>query len=685
MIRSANDLISEENPDYQYVAARLLLYSLRKQVWGESEPPRLLEHIKECIASGVYDADILNMYSESEIHKINKYIKHNRDENFTYAGLQQLVDKYLIKNRGTGEIYETPQFAYILIAMVLFSKYGENRLSYIKKAYDYFSKFKINLPTPIMCGVRTPIKQFASCILIHIGDSMESIFSAVTATGMYTARRAGIGLNIGRMRPIGSQIRNGEVIHTGVIPFLKVFESTARSCSQNGIRGGNATVSIPFFHPEIEDVIVLKNNAGTDDNRVRRMDYSVQFSKLFYERVIKDENITLFSPFECPELMDRFGRDDWDGLYVSREKDSTLKFRKTIKARQLAELFSRESLETGRIYLTNIDHAYNGSFNKEKVGDMSGNLCKEVIHCLSPLKSIDDPDAEIGVCILSAINVLETKLDEYEDVCDVVVRMLDELIDYQEYPVKAAENFCKKRRSIGVGITNLAAYLAHNKMFYWDNNAPNLVDEICEHLQFFLLKSSCKLAEEKGACEKYNETTYFDGILPIDRYVKAVDNVCSRKLTLDWEGLRQDIKKNGLRHSTLSCAQPCESSSLISNSTNGIEPVRNIVSYKKSKQGILKQIVPNLKYKNWYTKAFHMEGGNTGYFNIVAVIQKFFDMGTSTNRYYNYADFPEGKIPLSVLTKDMLYMYKMGIKSLYYTNTPDGDAEETCVSGACAI
>ena len=688
LIRSANDLISESNPNYQYVASRLLLYSLRKQVWGESEPPRLFEHIKKCIEVGVYDKDILSQYSESEIHKINKFIKHDRDNKFTYAGIQQLVDKYLLKNKSTNEIYETPQFAYILIAMCLFARYDSSkRISYVKRAYNYMSEFKINLPTPIMCGVRTPIKQYSSCILIDVGDSMKSIFSSVSATGYYTAQRAGIGLNIGRIRPIGSKIRNGEVIHTGLIPFIKVFEATAKSCQQNGIRGGGGTVNLPIWHYEIESVLVLKNNSGTDDNRARKLDYSIAISRLFYDRLIKNENITLFSPAECPDLYEAFGTPKFDELYLGKEKNKNLKFRKEVNARALFELLTQERLETGRIYLLNIDEANRNCSWSTKV--YMHNLCAEVIVPTKPIEHIDDKYAEIGVCTLSAINILETKLDEYEEVCDVIVRMLDELLDLQEYPVEAAKNFAINRRSLGVGITNLAAYLAKNKVKYTDKEALDFVDEIGEHLQFYLLKASNNIAEEKGVCVKYDETTYSNGVLPIDRYNKNVDGLCNRGKTLDWESLRESIKKYGLRHSSLSCIMPAESSSVIQNSTNGIEPVRALLSFKKSKQGVLKQLAPNhKKYKNYYTLAFDMKD-NMGMINIAAILQKWIDMSISLNNYYNYAHYENGQIPLSVLVKDMLYMYRYGIKTLYYTNTPDGDMEyqkkEACESGACSI
>lgn len=684
LIKSANNLTSEEYPNYQYVAARLALYALRKDVWKSNEPPRLYEHIKKCVDSKVYDPAIFSMYTESEILKLNKLIRHNRDDLFTYAGLQQMIDKYLIKNRETHEIYETPQFVYMLIAMICFAKYpAETRMDYVKKCYDHLSNFKINLPTPIIAGVRTNIKQYASCILIDVDDSLDSIFASVSAAGLYTARRAGIGLNMGRIRPINSPIRNGEVVHTGIIPYLKVFESTVKSSSQNGIRGGSATVNVPFWHFEIEDTVVLKNNAGTDENRVRKMDYCIQFSKLFYERFLKNEDITLLSPHECKDVYDLFGHPGFDEAYEKAEHNTKLKFRKKISARKFAELFSRERLETGRIYIMNIDHVNeHGAF--EDSCKMT-NLCVEITHPTIPLTSLEDPNAEIGVCVLSAINMVETKKEEYPEVCDIIVRLLDELIDYQDYIVKAAETFCKNRRSLGIGFTNLAGFLAKHKLPYDSSEALSLIDEYSEVLQYNLLNASSELAKEKGPCPKFDRTKYYSGVLPIDTYKKDTDTLVSRPRALDWESLRAKIQEYGLRHSTLTAQMPCESSSVTQNSTNGIEPVRELISYKKAKTGLLKQVVPGFsKYGKYYTKAFDAHS-NKAYTDVAAVIQRWFDMSISMNHYYNYSQYEGGNVPLSTIVKDMIYAYQMGIKTIYYSNTPDDDAEGSCSSGACAI
>lgn len=684
LIKSANDLISEQSPNYQYVASRLLNMNLRKQVWGSNRPPSFLHFIQVKVDNAVYDSVILDKWTEDDINKISSYINHKRDDLYTYSGLQQMVDKYLIKNRTTGEIHETPQFAYMLIAMCLF-----DNLKDVKDAYDVYSTFKVNLPTPIMAGVRTTIRQFASCVLVDVDDDLDSIFASVHAVGRYTARRAGIGLNFGRLRPINSPIRSGEVIHTGLIPYLKTFESTVKSTSQNGIRGGSATAHIPFWHYEIEDILVLKNNAGTDDNRVRKLDYSIQFNKLFYERLINGEDITLFSPHETKGLYDAFADSEkFEELYTKYERSRSITFKKKIPAKKLAEIYARERLETGRIYSMNIDNANtHGSWD---VPVYMSNLCQEIIHPTKPVSDIEDSEAEIGICMLSAINLLEANSDEdIQAACAVAIKSLDSVIDYQDYPVAAGENFTKNRRSLGVGVTNLAGFLAKHKVFYHDDAALHLVHEIMEKIQWYLLNESCKLAEEKGACPKFNETKYAQGLLPIDWYKKTVDKLIKPAYNMDWEDLRDRIEKHGLRHSTVSAVMPCESSSVIQNSTNGIEPVRSLLSYKKAKNGVLKQVVPNYAHrKNYYSRAWSMPD-NKGVINIAAVIQKFVDMSISLNLYYNYANYPEGNIPLSVLIKDQVYCYKMGIKNLYYCNTPDGDGEtekETnCESGACAI
>ena len=681
LIKSANDLISLENPNYQYAAARLLLYGTYKDVFGEYETKSLYEMIQENISRGVYDPAILDLYSKNEIDKLDSYIHHKRDENFTYAGLRQVVDKYLIQDRSSGEIYETPQYMYMMIAATLFANYPkEDRLYYVRRYYDSTSLFKINIPTPVMAGVRTPVRQFASCVLVDSDDTLDSIFASDMSIGRYTAQRAGIGINAGRIRGINSKIRGGEVAHTGVVPFLKKFEATVRCCTQNGVRGGSATTHFPFWHQEIEDILVLKNNKGTEDNRVRKLDYSIQLNKLMYERLLTQGEITLFSPHRVPGLYEAFFNDQekFKELYEKYEKDKTIK-KKTLPAMQLFSALIKERAETGRIYIMNVDHANTHSSFKDTV--YMSNLCQEITLPTKPLQHIDDPEGEIALCILSAINVGTIKsLDDLEELCELAVRALDEIIDYQKYPIKAAEISTKARRSLGVGYIGLAHYLAKNGCKYSDKKALTKVHELTEAFQYYLLTASNKLAQEKGKCDYYDRTKYSDGILPIDTYKKELDEICSITLKYDWDNLRKDIRLHGLRHSTLSAQMPSESSSVVSNATNGIEPPRGFLSVKKSKKGPLKQIVPQYQtLKDNYTLLWDMPS-NDGYINIVAVMQKFFDQAISGNWSYNPTHFENNEVPMSVMIKDLLNTYKYGWKTSYYQNTydykTDGDVVE---------
>ena len=675
LVKSANDLISLDHPNYQFVASRLLLFSIRKSLYGRiSEIPDLLTHIHTCIDKGVYDSKILNKYLPSEIQKISGFVDHDRDYLFTYAGLRQVADKYLVQDRSTGQVFETPQHMYIMIAATLFADYPqETRLDYVRRYYEAISKHRINIPTPVMAGVRTPIRQFASCVLVDLDDTLDSIFSSDMAIGKYVAQRAGIGINAGRIRGINSKIRGGEVQHTGVIPFLKKLESTVRCCTQNGIRGGSATVHFPIWHQEIQDILVLKNNKGTEDNRVRKLDYSIQLSKIFYERFIQNEEISLFSPHDCPNLYESFGTDSFDELYTGYENNDAIP-RTTIGAQELILALLKERAETGRIYIMNIDHCNSHSSFKDKV-EMS-NLCQEITLPTVPIHHIDG-DGEIALCILSAINVGKVKSDhELEELCELTVRALEEIIDYQEYPVRAAEKSTKARRSLGVGFIGLAHYLARLGHKYDSQEAWDAVHGLSESFQYYLLKASNKIAEEKGECEGFSATKYFDGALPIDHYKKDVDEICSLPLQHDWEKLREDIRIHGLRHSTLSAQMPSESSSVVSNATNGIEPPRDYLSVKKSKKGPLKQIVPSYQsLKNNYTLLWDQKD-NTGYINVVSVMQKFFDQAISGNWSYNPQHFEDSEVPVSQMAQDLLNTYKYGWKTSYYQNTYDAKTDE---------
>ena len=682
LVRSANDLISLEAPNYQYAAARLLSYDVRKEAHGQYEYIPLLKLIVRNIRLGVYDKGILDKYTKTEIKKFNTWIKRDRDLKFTYAGLRQICDKYLVQDRSTGQLYETPQDMYMMIAATLFAEYpAKTRLGYVKKYYDAISQHKINIPTPVMAGVRTPIRQFASCVLVDTDDTLSSIFSSDMAIGLYVARRAGIGINAGRIRGINSRIRGGEVQHTGVVPFLKKFEATVRCCTQNGVRGGSATVHFPIWHPEIEDILVLKNNKGTEDNRVRKLDYSIQITKLFYERFMNEEDITLISPHQAPGLYEAFGTEDFDDLYLKYEADKTIP-KKTVPAQDLFGDLLKERAETGRIYIMNLDHCNSHSSFKDKVS--MSNLCQEITLPTTPIQDIHDDQGEIALCILSAVNVGGLNdLSELESICDLSVRALEQIIDYQDYPVKAAEVSTKKRRSLGIGYIGLAHYLAKHGVKYSDPKAWDLVDRLSEAFQYHLLKASNNIAKEKGKCEAFDRTKYADGLLPIDHYKKDVDKIVPHKQRMAWESLRKDIAKHGLRHSTLSAQMPSESSSVVSNETNGIEPPRALLSIKKSKKGPLKQIAPGFpKLKNDYTLLWDMPS-NEGYINVVAMMQKYFDQAISGNWSYNPTHFDNNEVPLSVMAQDMLTAYKLGWKTSYYQNTYDfkGDDEDVQPAG----
>ena len=672
LIRSANDLINLETPNYQYAAARLLSYTTNKAVFGEYAPITLIEMIKKNIERGLYDPTVLTDYSVDELDQLNSYMRHKRDENFTYAGLRQVVDKYLVQDRSTGAIFETPQIMYMMVAATLFAQYPkETRMQYVRRYYDATSLFKINIPTPVMAGVRTPVRQFASCVLVDADDTLDSIFASDMAIGRYTAQRAGIGINAGRIRGVNAKIRGGEVAHTGIVPFMKKFEATVRCCTQNGVRGGSATTHFPLWHQEIQDILVLKNNKGTEDNRVRKLDYSIQLNKTMYERLLSGGDITLFSPHEVPGLYEAYFGDPvlFEELYEKYERATSIKKTK-VSAMDLFSALIKERAETGRIYIMNVDHANTHSSFKDKV--YMSNLCQEITLPTKPLNHIDDEEGEIALCILSAINVgLIKDVSDLEELCELAVRALEEIIDYQNYPIAAAEKSTKARRSLGIGYIGLAHFLAKNKVMYADKQAWQLVHDLSEAFQYYLLKASNKLAQERGPCEYFNRTKYSDGILPIDTYKKDVDTIVEHKLNYDWDTLRNDITEHGLRHSTLSAQMPSESSSVVSNATNGIEPPRGYLSTKLSKKGPLKQIVPQFQtLKNHYTLLWDMPS-NEGYINVVAVMQKFFDQGISGNWSYNPTQFPDNEVPMSVMMQDLLTTYKMGWKTSYYQNTYD--------------
>lgn len=681
LIKTAADLITEEAPNYQYVAGRLISYHLRKEVYDAVNPPTLIEQVKNVTALGYYDKSLLEDYTEEEYAELEKVINHSKDESFTYAAMEQFRGKYLVKDRYTGKIYETPQFCYMLIAMFLFKSYDKTkRLKYVKNYYSAISDFYISLPTPIMSGVRTPDRQFSSCVLIESGDSLNSIFTTAHAIGRYVSQKAGIGIGGGSLRPVGSAIRNGAATHTGVIPFFRLWRSSVKSCSQGGVRGGAATLYYPIWHYEVEDLLVLKNNKGVENNRLRQLDYGVQFSKLFYERIISGGNITLMSPKDVPGLYEAFfsDQDKFRELYEEAEANPTIR-KKVVPAMDLFYSFIQERAETGRIYLMNVDHVNeHGSFKPELAPIKQSNLCAEITLPTKPLESIDDENGEISLCTLSAINwglIHDPK--DFEKYCDLAVRALDELLDIQDYPVKAAYLSTMNRRPLGIGIINFAYWMAKNDLSYDEitEDGLRLIDEYAQHWSYYMTRASIELAKEKGACLLSNQTKYSDGILPVDTYKKDVDSLLSHVDAVDWESLRQDLRKYGIRNSTLLALMPAETSAQISNSTNGVEPPRALVSVKQSKDGVLKQVVPEIRrLKNKYNLLWDQKSP-IGYLKIAAILNKYLDQTGSWNTSWNPQHYDDEQIPMSEMVKVILLVYKWGLKTLYYNNVYDGAGE----------
>ena len=678
LIKSSSELICEQTPNYQYVAARLVNYKIRKEVYGEHAPWHLSDLIETNINRGVYDSEILDKYSPDELDVLNSYIKHDRDNNFTFVGMEQFRGKYLVQDRSTKQLYETPQMLYMMISATLFSDYPkETRIKYVKDYYDAISNFYISLPTPIMAGVRTPTRQFSSCVLIESGDSLDSINSTSTSIVRYISKKAGIGIGAGSIRALGSRIGDGSIVHTGLIPFLKYFQSAVKSCSQGGVRGGAATAYLPVWHLEYENLVVLKNNKGTEENRVRHMDYCFQFNKTMYERLLTGGDITLFSPHDVPGLLDAFYADQtkFKELYVKYEADQSIR-KKTISAMELFSSFLQERKDTGRIYVMNVDHANeHGSFDPSVAPIRMSNLCTEINLPTKPLTNSEDENGEISLCTLSAINWgLINAPKEFEKYCDLSVRALDALLDYQAYPVPAAEISTKNRRPLGVGIINFAYFLAKRGLKY-DDNALDTVDQYAEAWSYYLIKASANLAVEKGSIPKNDETKYSKGMLPIDTYKKEVDELVPATQRMDWAGLRGQLMITGIRNSTLMALMPAETSAQISNSTNGIEPPRALVSYKQSKDGVMAQVVPGIHHlKNKYDLLWDQKSPE-GYLKICAILQKYIDQGISVNTSYNPENYEDHKVPMSEMIKHLVMFYKYGGKQLYYFNTFDGAGE----------
>lgn len=698
LIKAAADLISTESPDYQYFSARLAIFHIRKQAYGAFEPPHLAEHVEKLVGLGRYDSELFNRYSTEEWQQLNAVIKHERDLEFAYAGVKQLQAKYLVQDRVTGQLFESPQFLYLLIGASLFAHYPkEDRIAMISDFYEACSTHKVSLPTPIMSGVRTPTRQFSSCVLIDCDDSLDSINATSASIVNYVSARAGIGVNVGKIRAIGSPIRNGEAFHTGCIPFYKHFQTAVKSCSQGGVRGGAATLFYPVWHLEVEDLLVLKNNRGVEENRVRHLDYGVQLNKLMYKRLIENSHVTLFSPSDVPDLYDAFFADQekFESLYLAYEANDSIR-KKAIKATELFSLLLQERASTGRIYIQNVDLCNDhGPFIPSVAPIQQSNLCMEIALPTAPLNRIDDEEGEIALCTLAAINLGKlNNLEELAGLSKILVRALDALLDYQNYPVAAAQRATMKRRPLGVGVINFANYLAKNNARFSDGSGNDLTHKLFEALQYELLNASADLAAEQGACPGFNETKYSLGSLPIDRYKADVDNLVSTPLQYDWDALREKILKVGLRNSTLTALMPSETSSQVANATNGIEPPRALVSVKASKDGILKQVVPDIKTLGAQYELLWQQPNNKGYLQLVAIMQKFVDQAISANTSYQPEQFPERKVPMQLLMQDLLTSYKLGLKTLYYHNTHDGSVQkheqkieesDGCESGACAI
>lgn len=690
IVKSAADLISEEEPDYQLLAARLEMFGLRKEAYGDYPVPPLYEHLTLMAEAGLYDKHLVEDYSADEIHQLDNYLVHDRDLSFAYAAIQQFKGKYLVQDRTTGEVYESPQMAYMAIAMALFSKEkGSKRMDLVVRLYEALSTFKISFPTPIMAGVRTPSRQFSSCVLIEVGDSLDSISEATKAIIKYVSQRAGIGLNTGAIRAIGSPIRNGEAEHTGKLPFLKLFQAAVKSCSQGGVRGGAATVFYPVWHLEFENLIVLKNNRGVEENRVRQLDYGVQLNKVMYERLIKGQDITFFSPSDVPGLLEAFYADQgkFEELYLQYEGDETIR-KTTVPAVDVFSMIMQERAGTGRIYIQNIDHCNTHSpFDPVVAPVKQSNLCLEISLPTQPV--MPDGEGEIALCTLSAFNLgLIKSNSELKNLAELQVRALDALLDYQHYLMPQAYNSTMKYRPLGIGVINYANYLAKRGLMYSDGSANGVTHRLFEAIQFHLLEASNKLAKEKYPCTGFANTRYAQGILPIDTYKKDVDSLHNEDLLLDWEGLRKEIVEHGLRNATLTALMPSETSSQISNATNGIEPPRSLVTVKQSKDGIMKQVVPGIgeiEYETYWQMA---RAGNKGYLELVAIMQKFVDQAISANTAYDPNQFPGGRVPMKLMLKDLMTAYKYGVKTLYYHNTRDDEVEDEddgCAGGACKI
>ena len=678
-LRAVVDLIDVENnrdvghTNYQYVAGKQRLSMLRKDVYGSYAPPRLYDIVMTNVATGLYTPELLEWYTEDEWNRMDDMIDHSKDEQYSYAAIEQLIEKYLVRNRSTKQTYETPQIRYMVAAATVFHKEEPNsaRMRYIKEYYNAASDGLFTLATPVLAGLGTPTKQFSSCVLIRSDDNLDSIFASGEMMAKYASKRAGIGLEIGRLRPLGSPIRGGEIMHTGMLPFLKKWFGDLRSCSQGGIRNASATVFYPIWHHQFDDLIVLKNNQGTDETRVRFMDYGVVLSAFFWRRFKNKEQITFFDPNEVPDLYEAFysNTELFEELYVKYEKRKDLR-KKTMSAEEVFKSgILKERTDTGRIYLVFVDNVMKqGPFDPEYHTIYQSNLCCEILLPTKSFKRLDDSDGRIALCTLGSINWGAFRNPEdMRRACRILHRSLNNILDYQDFLSIQSKLSNDEIRPLGIGITNLAYWHAKRGFRYGEKDSLAEVKTWMEHLSFYLTEASVELAQERGRCEHSDKTRYGQGIFPWELRAKGVNELANFEPELNWEGLRAMMRSYGVRNATQMAVAPVESSSVVINSTNGIEMPMSLISVKESKAGSFVQVVPEYhKLKNKYQMMWEQKDCD-GYLKTAAVIAAYVDQSISTNTFYNPAHFPERKVPTTLIAKNLMQAHYWGLKTFYYS------------------
>ncbi len=678
-LRAIVDLIDvESNPDvghtnYQYVAGKQRLSMLRKDVYGSYEPPHLYEIVKKNVATGLYTPELLEWYDEADWNRMNDMLDHAKDEQYSYAAIEQLIEKYLVRNRTTGQVYETPQVRYMIAAATVMHKEEPQsaRMRLIKEYYNAASDGLFTLATPVLAGLGTPTKQFSSCVLIRSDDDLDSIFASGEMMAKYASKRAGIGLEIGRLRPLGSPIRGGEIMHTGMIPFLKKWFGDLRSCSQGGIRNASATVFYPIWHHKFDDLIVLKNNQGTEETRVRHMDYGVVLSAFFWRRFKNKENITFFDPNQVPDLYEAFYKDTarFEELYTKYEAQADLR-KKVMPAEEVFKGgILKERTDTGRIYLVFIDNVMNqGPFDPDYHTIYQSNLCCEILLPTKPFKRLDDSEGRIALCTLGSINWGAFRHPEdMRRACRILQRSLCNILDYQDFLSIQSQLSNDEIQPLGIGITNLAYWHAKRGLEYGEKDALAEVKAWMEHQAFYLTEATVELAKERGRCKDSDKTWYGQGIFPWERRSKGVDELTNFDPELNWEGLRAEMRAYGVRNATLMAIAPVESSSVVINSTNGIEMPMSLISTKESKAGSFTQVVPEFhRLKNKYQLMWD-QTDCVGYLKTAAVLQVYVDQSISTNTFYNPAHFADRKVPTTLIAKNLMLAHHWGIKTFYYS------------------